>query len=100
MIRISRSIKILTIDNLKGIIMKPRLLSILFVLAALMLLTARCGDDEGITHSLTDVSSRVTGFSKEKVGAGAELTVNGSQLQGVKRIFVGNEVVRASNFIS
>jgi hypothetical protein len=49
---------------------------------------------------VSDVSSRITAFSNDKTGAGAQLTINGSQLQDVKRIFVGNEVILQRNFVS
>ena len=76
-----------------------RLLSILLISVA-TLLTTRCNNDEGVTYSVRDVSSRITGFNNAKTGPGAELTVNGSQLEDVQRIFIGNEVVLARNFIS
>jgi hypothetical protein len=80
--------------------MKPKILFILFVPVLLVLLNTQCSDDEGITYSVSDVSSRITGFSNEKTGAGAQLTVNGSQLQDVQRVFVGNEVILSRNFVS
>ncbi|MCW5910924.1 MAG: IPT/TIG domain-containing protein [Cyclobacteriaceae bacterium] len=76
-----------------------RLLTILFV-SVVALTATRCSNDEGITFSMTDVSSRISGFSNAKTGPGAELTLNGSQLGNVQRIFIGNEVILARNFIS
>ncbi len=76
-----------------------RILTILFV-SVVALLTTRCNDDEGVTYSLKDVSSRITGFNNPKTGPGAELTLNGSQLQNVQRIFIGNNVIQARNFVS
>ena len=37
-----------------------------------------------------DVSNRITGFSPEVAGAGAELTILGTNLAGVKRVYMGN----------
>lgn len=76
-----------------------RSISLLFVFAVL-LVTTRCSDEEGITYSLSDVSSRVSGFSNDLTGPGAELTVNGSQLENVNKIFVGTQGVLARNFVS
>jgi hypothetical protein len=77
-----------------------RILSILFLPAALMLLVTGCNDDEAITYRVTDVSSRITGFSNPKTGPGAELTINGSQLQHVQRIFIGTQKIAARDFTS
>jgi hypothetical protein len=77
-----------------------RILSILVVPAALVLLAIGCSDDEAITYSVTDVSSRVSGFSNTKSGPGAELTINGSQLQDVQRLFIGTQKVAAKDFIA
>ena len=79
--------------KLKGIF------STLCLYTMLMLLIVRCSDDEAVNYSLKDVSSRITGFSSSKTGPGAELTINGSQLQDVKRIFFGNQMIAAKNFI-
>lgn len=76
-----------------------RLIFNLFV-CAVVLFSTRCSDDEGITYNMKDVSSRITGFSNPKTGPGAELTINGSQLQNVQRIFIGNERVLSKDFIS
>lgn len=76
-----------------------RILTILFV-SVVTLLTTRCNDDEGVTYSMKDVSSRITGFNNPKTGPGAELTLNGSNLGKVQRIFIGNNVVLARNFIN
>lgn len=59
-----------------------------------------CNDDEAISQSMVDASSKVTGFSSEQTGAGATLTINGSDLDKVERIFMGEEVVTKSNFTS
>ncbi|MBX2966364.1 MAG: IPT/TIG domain-containing protein [Cyclobacteriaceae bacterium] len=85
-----------TIRDMKA----KRLLSILFVSAAFVLLTIRCNNDEGITYSMKDVSSRISGLSTTQSGPGAELTINGSQLGNVQRVFIGNEAVLARNFTS
>lgn len=78
--------------------MKLRIFPILLV-SAVMLISAACSDDEAITYKVTDVSSRVSGFSNTETGPGAPLTINGSELGSVERIFVGNEVIRARNFV-
>lgn len=62
------------------------------------LLVVGCNNDEAITYSMTDVSSRISGFSKTVTGPGASLTVNGSQMDQVVRIFIGEEVVPAGSF--
>jgi len=76
-----------------------RIFSILCVSAA-MLLTTRCKEEEGLTYNVNDVSTRVTGFGSEKTGAGAELIINGTKLQNVDRVFIGNDVVRSALFVS
>lgn len=76
-----------------------RILSVLLAPAFIML-TTYCSDDEAITYSVTDVSSRVTGFSHPRTGPGAELTINGAQLETVQRIFVGTQKVAAKEFVS
>src|SRR6478752_7601808 len=81
--------------------MKTRkLLSILFAPAVVVLLTMQCSKDDGITYSVKDVSSRITGYSNPKTGAGAQLTINGTQLENVQRIFFNNERVLAKDFVS
>jgi hypothetical protein len=57
-----------------------------------------CNDDDAITYSVEDVSSRITGFSKDITGPGAPLTINGSEMDKVSRIFIGNVVVMANSF--
>ncbi|MBN8575928.1 MAG: IPT/TIG domain-containing protein [Cytophagales bacterium] len=72
----------------------------LFIPLMLLILFSACADEDGITYSVKDVSARVTGFSNSKTGAGAQLTINGSQLLDAQRIFIGNERVLARNFVS
>ncbi|HRJ30076.1 MAG TPA: IPT/TIG domain-containing protein [Cyclobacteriaceae bacterium] len=80
--------------------MKPKkIIFILFVCMA-ALSTTRCNNDEGITFSMKDVSARVTGFSNPKTGPGAELTITGSQLETVQRIFIGTERILKKDFVS
>jgi hypothetical protein len=80
--------------------MKPRRIPYLLIVpAALVLLAIGCSDDEAITYSVTDVSSRVTGFSNTRSGPGAQLTINGSQLGTVQRMFLGTQKVAAKDFI-
>jgi hypothetical protein len=59
-----------------------------------------CNNDDAITYSVRDVSSRITGFSNPKTGPGAELTLNGTQLGNVQRIFIGNVSILSREFIS
>src|SRR5690606_10531408 len=70
----------------------------LMLLIALMLI--KCSDDEAITYSSSDASDRITALSSTSPGQGAALTITGSQLDKVTRIFVGNNVVPKGNFIS
>jgi hypothetical protein len=70
----------------------------LMLLVALMLI--KCSDDEAITYSSSDASDRITALSSTSPGQGAALTITGSQLDKVTRIFVGNNVVPKGNFIS
>jgi hypothetical protein len=77
-----------------------RITSIVFVSAALALLSIRCSDDEAVTYSAKDVSSRLTGFSNTKSGPGAELTISGSQLESVQRIFIGTQKIAAKDFLA
>src|SRR5690606_13376319 len=72
----------------------------ILLVSMVTLLTTRCNDDEGVTYSLKDVSSRISGFNNPKTGPGAELTLNGSKLLNVQRIFIGDNVVLARNFVS
>lgn len=57
-----------------------------------------CDNDDAITYSVTDVSSRITGFNKDVTGPGASLTINGSEMDKVVRIFIGNEVITQNSF--
>jgi hypothetical protein len=59
---------------------------------------AGCDNDDAITYSVQDVSSRVTGFSKDVTGPGATLTINGSEMDQVARVFIGNIVITSSSF--
>lgn len=70
------------------------------LMALLMILVVfNCtNEDDAITHSLSDVSSRITGFGSEITGAGASLTVNGSQMDKVLRVFIGDLVVPSKTF--
>ena len=82
--------------------MKTRkLLSVLFAPLVLIALTMNCtNEDDAISLSVSDVSSRVTGFGSTITGAGASLTVNGSQLDKVVRICVGDYCVAKRLFTS
>jgi hypothetical protein len=78
--------------------MKLRIFNIMLV--AVIALVAACADDEGVTYSVSDVSSRISGFSNSQTGPGADLTINGSDLGAAERIFIGNEVIRKSGFLT
>lgn len=79
----------------------PKILSLLVAPLVLLVLTINCtNEDDAITYSLTDVSSRVTGFGTEKAGTGAPLVVNGTGLDKVVRIVVGTQSVAARAFTS
>ena len=65
----------------------------------ILALTIGCTNEEdAITYSMTDVSSRITGVSSEITGAGATWTINGSQMDNVARVFFQNFVVPAKAF--
>lgn len=72
----------------------------MWFIPAVLMFTIGCSDEEGITYEVSDVSSRLSGFSNEKTGAGAELTINGTELSEVQRIFIGNERILKQNFTS
>lgn len=76
-----------------------RVISMLLIPALLAAMTIGCNNDEAITFSVQDVSSKVTGFSKDVTGPGAELTINGTDMDKVARVFIGEEVVTRSNFV-
>jgi len=64
-------------------------------------LTMNCThEDDAITTSMKDVSTRITGYGTETAGKGAPLTVTGSELDKVLRVFIGNVVVPARAFTS
>lgn len=54
-----------------------------------------CDNDDAITQSVSDVSSRITGFSSEITGPGATFTINGTELGSAQRIVFGSDVVPA-----
>lgn len=65
----------------------------------LMLATATNCSEDGVTYSLKDVSNRISGFGSPIVGAGANLTVTGTDLDKVVRVAVGNLVVPSRLFV-
>jgi hypothetical protein len=75
------------------------LLIVLMPLFIVALTTGCSKEDEAITFSVVDVSSRITGFSNQKAGTGATLTINGTQLDRVQRLAVGEIIVPAKNFV-
>src|SRR5262245_28833439 len=78
--------------------MKLKIFFLIFVSS--MLMYSSCSEDEGVTYEVSDVSSRITGFSNVETGPGAQLTINGTELGTAERIFIGNEVIRSRNFVS
>jgi hypothetical protein len=77
-----------------------KILSVLMASFMMAIIFQCTNDDDAITYSVTEVNDRVTGFGTEKAGTGAPLTVNGSNLDKVVRLFVGNLVVPAKSFTS
>jgi hypothetical protein len=76
---------------------KSRFVStLLSVIAAALAIS--CDNDDAITYSVQDVSSRITGFSTEVTGPGATLTITGSDMDKVVRVFFDNVVVTANAF--
>ena len=73
-------------------------ISIILLAFFTIVLTNNCSDDEGVTYSVQDVSSRVTGFGSTVTGAGAYLTINGSRMDEVLRVFIGTAGVPARLF--
>jgi hypothetical protein len=72
---------------------------ILSLAVMLMMLAFGCyNNDNAITYSVKDVSSRITGLSSDITGAGASLTINGSQLDGAVRVAFGNLVIPVTAF--
>ncbi|MBN1417018.1 MAG: hypothetical protein JW973_18120 [Bacteroidales bacterium] len=66
----------------------------MFVAAILGLLATGCKEEEGIIEiTIHDVSSRITGMP-DFTGTGAEMEINGTQLQNIERIIFGDVVVR------
>lgn len=73
---------------------KPMMISAVFA----TILMVGCNDDEPITYSVADVSTMVTGFSSDVTGPGAALTIQGSEMDKVSRVFIGNVVVTSASF--
>lgn len=59
-----------------------------------------CDNEDAITYSGTDVTGRISALSSTAPGQGADLTITGSQMDEVLRVFVGNVVVTKNNFLS
>jgi len=80
--------------------MKTRkILSVLLTPVMIVALTISCSnEDDAITTSVKDVSSRITGYSSEVTGAGAPLTITGTGLNRVQRIVFGQTVVPSKTF--
>jgi uncharacterized lipoprotein YehR (DUF1307 family) len=75
-------------------------ITLMLLPAVIVAIIISCNNDDAITYSMADVSSRITGFNNSKTGPGAELTLNGSQLGNVQRIFIGNVSILKREFIS
>lgn len=82
--------------------MKIRKIIALVIAPLLVLtLTTNClNDDDAIQFSMTDVSSRITGFSSAITGAGASLTISGSQMNRVQQVFMEGFVIPKKAFTS
>jgi hypothetical protein len=79
--------------------MKTRkIFTLLLVPVMIVALTINCSDEEAITTGIKDVSSRVTGYTSERTGAGAPLTVTGSGLDRVQRVVFGTTVIPKKSF--
>ncbi|GEM_PF-3141793 len=69
---------------------------ILILPALIMFVLVSCEDTEdrltgsNPTGNTVDVSNRISGFTPAIAGAGTPLTINGSSLSGVKRIYMGS----------
>lgn len=75
-----------------------KIFSILLIVG-MMAFTFHCtNEDDAIVYKLSDVSSRISGFSSEVTGAGAALTVNGTGLTGVVRICMQNVCIPSKLF--
>lgn len=55
-------------------------------------------EEESIIYELSDVSDRVSGFSSDLTGPGAALTANGTELNNVVRVCIGNSCVPSKLF--
>lgn len=66
--------------------------------AIVAMITVSCDNDEAITYSVQDVSSKVTGFTNDVTGPGANLTINGSEMDRIVRVFIGDVVVTSNSF--
>jgi hypothetical protein len=78
---------------------KSRILSALIAPAFCLLLTTNCSEEEGVTQSVNDLSSRFSAYSSEVTGAGAHLTISGSELDQVVQIAFGDIIVPKKTFI-
>ena len=66
--------------------------------AIVAMMIVSCDNDEAITYSVQDVSSKVTGFGNDVTGPGATLIINGSEMDKIVRVFIGNVVVTSNSF--
>lgn len=76
-----------------------KIFNLLLAPMIMLALTSNCTDEEAITYSVKDVSERVSGYTSDVTGAGASLTITGTDLDRVVRIVFGNGVVPKKNFI-
>lgn len=77
-----------------------KILTMILFPAIAVALVIGCSGDDGVTYSMKDVSSRISGLSSTSPGQGATLVVSGSGLDDVVRIFVGDVVVAQQDFVS
>ena len=66
--------------------------------AIVLVVMVSCKDDEGISYSVSDVSDRIQSLSSNEPSHDDLLTITGTQMDGVVRVFIGNEVIAKSNF--
>lgn len=66
--------------------------------AIVSVVIAGCESDEGISFSVSDVSDRIQSVSSTEPHHEDVLTITGTQMDNVVRVFIGDEGVTKSNF--
>lgn len=83
-----------------------KILQLLIVPVVVALLLVRCDDGEdkltgkNAQGNAFDASDRITGFTAEQTGAGAELGVLGTNLETATHVYMGNDVVAVRDLTS